>query len=680
MLSQTPNKINKLSSDIINTIDSNKIITKLSLVVKELIENSLDANCKHISIFLKDNGLSLIEVKDDGVGIDEDNLNLLCKRFTSSKLKDYDKDLASLQTYGFRGEALSILTYISQVTIISRTKDSLYGFEAIFRNGCLVSPLKNESNNSIKKTACDIGTLIKVENIFYNNPVRKNAFDKVESLKEIINLVQNYAFHFYNISFSLVSNTYMSNKILNTIAFNDSLIDSFEAKKSLALRLFSQHISDNLFCFKNNDLKLIGIEYECCFTKPSAHLDKNYFILFLNNRLIINSSIKRMIDQSYAKFLIKKGCYFVYLNIKCDPKRIDVNVKGNKSEVYLEDEAELINAVKKQLEENLNEEISSKNYYTADYSDFKKKEISFLDFNSDFSTNSYAKDKVRVDSKTMSIENFLNKQHDYSNNIDWNSTQNNNSIFNDTIKTIFNSIFSDDKFNQEINEIIKNSFFIGYEEETNFTFIQHNTSMYLINSKLLFEEYFLFILLNQSFDKIENIKINSEYNLNDLINFVEENLYENTLNKETIKDKLKAKINIFNSLNIKIDDSFQMVEAPFINLEVANKFKHLYLTYIPMLYYSLMERIEKPIKEAIISNENLNFILDVYKIISHYTANFYLEYLSKIGLEEANKYLRNVFYVLIKTEKFFIRKNIKEAELLEKVIDTETLYTVFERC
>ena len=152
----------KLSEEITNTLDSNKTFTHISTIIKELIENSIDAKSKKISILLLNNGLDLIEITDDGNGINKETLNNLCQRFSSTKINSY-KDMNNLGTFGFRGEALSILSYISKLTIITRKYDSDIGFMAVFKNG------KIDDKNSIKSISCNIGTVVKVENLFFNN-------------------------------------------------------------------------------------------------------------------------------------------------------------------------------------------------------------------------------------------------------------------------------------------------------------------------------------------------------------------------------------------------------------------------------------------------------------------------------------------------------------------------------
>ena len=141
--------LSKLSEETINTLDSNKTFTHLSTIVKELIENSIDAKATKISIKLLKGGLELIEVKDDGTGMNRETLEKLCLRFTSTKIESYN-DLTTLETFGFRGEALSILSYISTLTIISRDKNSEYGHQAVFING------KIDKKNNIKSIVCNV--------------------------------------------------------------------------------------------------------------------------------------------------------------------------------------------------------------------------------------------------------------------------------------------------------------------------------------------------------------------------------------------------------------------------------------------------------------------------------------------------------------------------------------------
>ena len=420
--------LSKLSDDIINTLDSNKTFTHLSTIVKELIENSIDAKASKISIKLIKGGLELIEVKDDGVGMNKSTLEKLCLRFTSTKIESYN-DLSSLETFGFRGEALSILSYISTLTIISRDKNSEYGYQAVFING------KMDKKNNIKSIVCNVGTVIQVQNIFYNNPIRLSYYskNKNDELEDIINTTAKLAFHFINISFSLCTDNNRNSVFITTGKNNNNKdMDELELRKNLANKLFNQDLSDGFFKFDNEenddinalDKKNSGIAFNlktinntmknfkfvCYHTKPSNYIKKSKLIIFINNRLVKNNSLKKIFQDTYNKFLIKKGNFFAYLSISCPQELLDVNVKANKSEVFFQNEEMLLENFGNLLESVLREEINSKNYYAGEYKGFdsenKKENEILFDENKD-KKNIYAKDKIRVDNKNISIERYL---------------------------------------------------------------------------------------------------------------------------------------------------------------------------------------------------------------------------------------------------------------------------------
>jgi DNA mismatch repair protein MutL len=637
------NKIKILSEDVTNTIDSNKTITKIAIVVKELLENSIDALSRNITIVIKDGGISSIEIKDDGNGINKADYVKLCQRFNSSKLSDY-VEMERLSTFGFRGEALSILSYISSLYITSKIDGEEYGYEANFKNGKMISVMK--------PVCCDVGTSIKVENIFNNNSLRKNYYDKTDETKDIINLIQKYAFHFHNINFSLSSNI-ITNLLLKTKT--QSITDRLEIARYLSARLYTPEVSDNLFYFDNRRDNLLNITFECLFTKPSANLDKSNLIIFVNNRLVINQNIKKIVEQTYSKFLIKNGNYFVYFDIKCQQDQIDINIKGNKLEVYINNEDRLIMQIKYLLEENLNEEISSKNYYIGSYTDIKKKDNIVFNPKEDITVNVYAKDKVRVDMRNMSIEHFLRKKNENNNQIN----------FNDCVKLIFNELYID--VNERVTDIINNCFFIGYENDNHLAFIQYDTTLYIVNLHTLLNEYFLFMIFsNEASEFFSKMKIRSNFETGNFVKYVKDNIDQKFCKGDIdlINNIFEEKKHLFGYLNIRMENVIQFDEIFFIDVETGKDLKQVkskFLSYFPLISYSLIEYLKQYINREIKNeNENLNFMIDVAKIYSFYLSNLYIDYFSQ--------------------NTFPIRKNLREDFLLEKIITTETLYTVFERC
>ena len=767
--------LSKLSDDIINTLDSNKTFTHLSTIVKELIENSIDAKASKISIKLLKGGLELIEVKDDGVGMNKETLEKLCLRFTSTKIESYN-DLSSLETFGFRGEALSILSYISTLTIISRDKNSEYGYQAVFING------KMDQKNNIKSIVCNVGTVIQVQNIFYNNPIRTSYFlkNKNDELEDIINTAAKLAFHFINISFSLCTDNNRNSVFITTGKNNNTDIDELELRKNLANKLFNQDLSDGFFKFDNDendenglDKKNSGIAFNlktinntmknfkfvCYHTKPSNYIKKSKLIIFINNRLVKINSLKKIFQDTYNKFLIKKGNFFAYLSISCPPELLDVNVKANKSEVFFQNEEQLLENFGNLLESVLREEINSKNYYAGEYKGFntenKKQNEILFDENKD-KKNIYAKDKIRVDNKNISIERYLalkkidskqkprNIESNEEENMDI-ENDNNNSNFNQInllqkkidkenqlcfaniiLKEIYQNLFlqekeindintqknkpndesdenkdeieeDENKINYTLNNIFKQGTYIGYIKNNFFITLQYQTSMYLINTRVLLQEYFFYQILisydgNNSY--VENISLSSEFfSLEKLFSFISEQFNDNIEKKnhadimlqkiDYIKSNIIPTTKILTKGIIEFDEKDIISGIKMVNFFKNDKFIVFCLDYIPLIYFSIVEHIYffKEEKSNIQENKNINCIIDLIKIISYYYALAYVEFLKKENEEFINIFFRDIILYDIKADKnFLLRKKLKPQEIYEKLIDTETLYTVFERC
>ena len=767
--------LSKLSDEIINTLDSNKTFTHLSTIVKELIENSIDAKATKISIKLLKCGLELIEVKDNGTGMNKETLEKLCLRFTSTKIDSY-KDLSSLETFGFRGEALSILSYISTLTIISRDKNSEFGNQAVFING------KLDEKNNIKTVVCNVGTVIQVQNIFYNNPIRLNFYNKYKNdeLTDIINTTAKLAFHFINIAFSVYTDNnrttaFITNGLNNINPDDENKI--LDLRKNLADILFDLNLNDGFFKFDNNEDNKTGInssnsgiafnlktinnsmknfKFVCYHTKPSNYIKKSELIVFINNRLVKVNSLKKIFKDTYNKFLIKKGNYFAYLSISCPPELLDVNVRSNKSEVFFQNEDLLLQNFGNLLESILREEINSKNYYAGEYkgfeSDNKKQNEILFDENKD-KKNIYAKDKIRVDNKNISIEryisllkvdskqrpkseednnnmdiepgnneiNFIQKKIDKDNQLNFanlilkeiyqnlflqekdinkiNEQKNNEDIVEEEKSEDNNNEIDEDenKINYGLNNIFKEGIYIGYIKN-NFCFtLQYQTSMYLINTRALLQEYFFYQLLishngNNSF--VENIKISSEsFSLEKLFSFISEQFSDNEEKNNHAKTMLEKidyiKLNIIPTTKILSKGIIEFNEDNLINkIKIVNFFKNdkfivFCMDYIPLIYFSIIEHIyfSKEENSKIQENKNINCIIDIIKIISYYYATAYLDFLKNENEEFINIFFRDIILYDIKSDKnFILRKKLKPQELCEKLIDTAKLYTVFERC
>ncbi|XP_028110088.1 DNA mismatch repair protein MLH1-like [Camellia sinensis] len=189
-----PPMIHRLDESVVNRIAAGEVIQRPVSAVKELIENSLDADSTSINVVVKDGGLKLIQVSDDGHGIRYEDLPILCERHTTSKLCKFE-DLQSIKSMGFRGEALASMTYVGHVTVTTITKGLLHGYRVSYRDGVM--------EHEPKACAAVKGTQIMIENLFYNMTARRKTLqNSADDYPKIVDLLSRFAIHHINVSFS----------------------------------------------------------------------------------------------------------------------------------------------------------------------------------------------------------------------------------------------------------------------------------------------------------------------------------------------------------------------------------------------------------------------------------------------------------------------------------------------
>ena len=186
--------INKLDQSVIDKIAAGEVVVRPSAALKELLENSIDAGSSNINVGFREGGLQMLQIQDDGHGIKVEDYPILCERFTTSKITKY-QDLNKVASFGFRGEALASISYVGKLEITSRTADQEIAFKGYFENGELV-PMSGNTDSSPIACAGHIGTLIKANDLFYNNKLRKKSFSKKEEFMNLVSVVMNYATHF----------------------------------------------------------------------------------------------------------------------------------------------------------------------------------------------------------------------------------------------------------------------------------------------------------------------------------------------------------------------------------------------------------------------------------------------------------------------------------------------------
>ncbi|MFX1443199.1 MAG: DNA mismatch repair endonuclease MutL [Promethearchaeota archaeon] len=370
-------------------IAAGEVVERPSNVVKELIENSIDAGANEIRVIVKQAGKSLIQVIDDGVGIPSDEIEFAFERHTSSKLRGIE-DLDTLSTLGFRGEALASITAVSQVEIISRTETEGNGVQLRIEGGKLVEK---------KEISCPIGTNIKVKNLFYNIPARQK-FLKSDSteLGHITDIMQRYALAYPDIHFIYRHNDL---DILNC-PVNDLKTTVFHIYGKLSAK-FMEPIN---YTEQDNYFKIYGLLGHPEISKKN----KNYSSLFINRRYVISDLLHRAIQEAYkGTLMIGKNPFFI-LHIELDPSAIDFNVHPKKLYIRFENEDYIYNKVYNVIRDFIEETFIKKEakYISTEISDFipKREDISLKDDNNEakVSIKSAGIIQETVDAKEISKE------------------------------------------------------------------------------------------------------------------------------------------------------------------------------------------------------------------------------------------------------------------------------------
>ena len=406
--------IKLLDKNTISKIAAGEVIENPASVVKELIENSIDAHSKNIKIEIKGGGIELIKIVDDGDGIEKNDIELAFAQHATSKLKDIN-DLEDISSYGFRGEALSSIAVISNVTLITkrRVDNNNYGYK-------YVVDISNEKKSSdIEEFPSNNGTTIEVKNLFYNVPVRKKFLKGIpKENAQILDTVIKIAISRPDISFTLF--------IEDKVRFKSNGDNNI---KNILFSLYGREIIDNLVSLEDtiNDVRIEGY-----IAKPIiARNTRNDEIYYINDRYIKSKIINTAIENAYEEYLMQHKYPFVIIKINIDGRKVDVNVHPKKMEVRFSSDEYIYyavyNAIHKMLnnlelihEEKLNDYtqdddeeyiknddiLINNNYYKSDNNDLN---ISNDEINKNFNNNGFQNLKTSIDS-LPSLEDTLNKK------------------------------------------------------------------------------------------------------------------------------------------------------------------------------------------------------------------------------------------------------------------------------
>ncbi|KAI0387862.1 DNA mismatch repair protein MutL [Hypomontagnella monticulosa] len=349
----TLRRIKALDPDVVNKIAAGEIIVAPVHALKELIENAVDAGSTSLEVLVRDGGLKLLQITDNGHGINKEDLPILCERFTTSKLKKFE-DLSSIATYGFRGEALASISHIAHLTVTTRTKDSDCSWRAHYDGGKL-APAKPGQPPDPRPIAGRIGTQISVEDLFYNVQTRRKAFrSPSDEYNKIIDMVGRYAIHCTGVAFSCKKYGDAGTSI--TVQAQASTIDRIRQihGSAVASELIEFAASDDRWGFKASGWA----------TNANYNIKKTTLLLFINHRSVESSNIKKAVEQTYSAFLPKNGHPFVYLSLEIDPQRVDVNIHPTKREVNFLNEDEIIQSICENIRDKLAAVDTSRTFMT----------------------------------------------------------------------------------------------------------------------------------------------------------------------------------------------------------------------------------------------------------------------------------------------------------------------------
>ncbi|PVI03503.1 DNA mismatch repair protein mutL [Periconia macrospinosa] len=348
-----PRRIKALAQDVVNKIAAGEIIVAPVHALKELIENAVDAGSTGLEVVIKDGGLKLLQITDNGHGIDAKDMPILCERFTTSKLKSFE-DLSSIGTYGFRGEALASISHIAHLSVTTRTKESSCAWRAYYADGKLTSPKPGQSAEP-KPIAGRPGTQITVEDLFYNVPSRRRAFrSPSEEYAKILDLVGRYAVHCAGVAFSCKKHGGSAADITIPVAANT--VDRIRQIHGSALANELVHLK------AENDRW--GFKCDGWISNANYSVKRTTLLLFINHRSVESQAIKKKIEQTYATFLPKGGHPFVYLSLDIEPQRVDVNVHPTKREVHFLNEDEIITLICEEICTGLSNVDTSRSFMT----------------------------------------------------------------------------------------------------------------------------------------------------------------------------------------------------------------------------------------------------------------------------------------------------------------------------
>ena len=325
------NEIVLLSQDTIDKIAAGEVVERPASVVKELVENAVDAGANAVTVEIRDGGTSLVRITDNGCGIPKEQVRIAYMQHATSKIRKVE-DLLTSDTLGFRGEALSSIAAVSQVEMITKTAGSLTGVRYVIEGGV---------EKSLEEIGAPEGTTFLVHNLFYNTPARKKFLKSASSEAGYVSdLLERMALSHPNISFKFISNR---DTKLHTSG-NCNL-------KDIIYSIYGRDIAANLVTAEADygNIRIRGF-----IGKPViSRGNRNYENYFVNGRYVKSTIIARAIEDAYKAFMMSHRYPFTVLQIEVNTEEVDVNVHPQKLEVRFANQQEIYEKVLQTVKEAL---------------------------------------------------------------------------------------------------------------------------------------------------------------------------------------------------------------------------------------------------------------------------------------------------------------------------------------
>lgn len=323
--------IQVLDQNTINQIAAGEVIERPSSVVKELLENAIDAKATAVTVEIKDGGISLIRITDNGCGIKPEEIPLAFLRHSTSKIRSVE-DLLTVSSLGFRGEALSSIAAVAQVELITKIPDALNGSRYVIEGG---------EEKTVEEIGCPEGTTFLVRNLFYNTPARRKFLKTAQTeAGYIAEIVERIALSHPEVSIRFINNN--QNK-LHTSGNN--------SQKDIIYQVYGREITANLLSLKaeENFGSLEGFIGKPLISRGNRSFE-NYYV---NGRYIKSSIISKAVEEAYQPYLMQHKYPFVVFNLKIKAELLDINVHPTKMELRFRNGQEIFEFIKNAIGQTL---------------------------------------------------------------------------------------------------------------------------------------------------------------------------------------------------------------------------------------------------------------------------------------------------------------------------------------